>query len=461
MRLVKSSMKAALCLAVLAATGFISASSLVFAAALPVLTAAIYRNSVLLLVFAVSVGLVIIVRHISNIRLLAAGTEPLAHHTPAGTRRPRPDEAVADRIRPHAARARITGSLGPGRLAAPESLFQRSFEQRQRFIEGLGGSKESEAAVARALAYLARIQQPDGRWTFAQAGERQAGASRPNYDPALTGLAALCFLAADHTPAKPGPYQACTGRAMAFLTALQKPTGDLRGHGDMYGHAIAALALAEAATMTGDAACREAAIRAGRFILQAQHPRTGGWRYVPRDPGDTSVFGWQVMALHSAERLGAEIPEPARKLALGWLNRVSQSPRKMLAGYQNANHTRPMTAEAVFSRILLGQQLSAADQKEACDFLMGLPPGKGQPNFYYYYYGSLALMQMQNAAWQQWNAKMRDLLVRLQRRGGTLDGSWDPRHPLDRRGGRIYTTALAALTLEVYYRYLPMYVTGK
>jgi glycerol-3-phosphate acyltransferase PlsY len=63
-------------LVVLAATGFISASSLAFALALPVLTAVVYRNSVLLLVFAVGVALVIIVRHVSNIRRLAAGTEP-------------------------------------------------------------------------------------------------------------------------------------------------------------------------------------------------------------------------------------------------------------------------------------------------------------------------------------------------------------------------------------------------
>lgn len=63
-------------LLVLAATGFVSVSSLTFAAVLPLLTAVIYRNSVLLLLFAIGVALVIIVRHISNIRRLVAGTEP-------------------------------------------------------------------------------------------------------------------------------------------------------------------------------------------------------------------------------------------------------------------------------------------------------------------------------------------------------------------------------------------------
>jgi glycerol-3-phosphate acyltransferase PlsY len=63
-------------LVVLAATGFISVSSLALAAALPALTAVFYRNSILLLVFAAGVALIIIYRHVSNIRRLAAGTEP-------------------------------------------------------------------------------------------------------------------------------------------------------------------------------------------------------------------------------------------------------------------------------------------------------------------------------------------------------------------------------------------------
>ena len=55
---------------------------------------------------------------------------------------------------------------------------------------------------------------------------------------------------------------------------------------------------------------------------------------------------------------------------------------------------------------------------------------------------------------------MRYQLVRRQVSGGHADGSWDPadcRDPYDKLGGRIYTTSLAALTLEVYYRYLRLY----
>ena len=63
-------------LAVLAATGFVSLSSLFFACALPVLTAVIYRHNAPLLAFTLGVAVVIVVRHWANVRRLAAGTEP-------------------------------------------------------------------------------------------------------------------------------------------------------------------------------------------------------------------------------------------------------------------------------------------------------------------------------------------------------------------------------------------------
>jgi len=63
-------------LVLLAATGFVSVSSLAFAVALPALTALFYRGGGLLLLFAVGVGAIIVVRHVSNMRRLAAATEP-------------------------------------------------------------------------------------------------------------------------------------------------------------------------------------------------------------------------------------------------------------------------------------------------------------------------------------------------------------------------------------------------
>ena len=371
-------------------------------------------------------------------------------------RRPAAEEVEPDRAAPRALLLPLPDELRPGPLTSPASFLPRSFVQRQKLIKQMGGSKESEAAVARALVYLARNQEPDGRWAHF-AARRGKSSPRTAADTALTGLATLCYLAADHTPGKEGQYRQCVSKAIEFLLAGQKSNGDLRGGGRMYGQGIATLAIAEAAAMTGDPRYRQAAVKGAQFILKAQNRSTGGWRYKPNESGDTSVLGWQVMALHSVQRLGVKIPEDTSKLAFGWLRRVSRSRHKMLAGYTGPSPTPTMTAEAVFSRILLGQQLTQAQQKEVGDYLLANPPGRGQANFYYWYYASLALMQMRGEAWDKWNLKMRERLVRAQKRGGDLEGSWDTNCKWGKQGGRVYTTALATLTLEVYYRYLPMY----
>ncbi len=83
---------------------------------------------------------------------------------------------------------------------------------------------------------------------------------------------------------------------------------------------------------------------------------------------------------------------------------------------------------------------------------------RGKANFYYWYYATLALYQHGGEPWSRWNAAMRDRIVALQHDSGHRAGSWDPDDSLyGAKGGRIYCTALAALSLEVYYRYLRLY----
>lgn len=353
--------------------------------------------------------------------------------------------------------APLNEALGPGKFASPAPLFQRSPAMREKLLTELGGTPESEDAVSRALAYLARNQEPDGRWTLVTADDRGPG-KRGKYphDTALTGLAILTFLGADHTPAKPGPYREQIAKAIDYLIARGDGKGDFRGDGNMYDQGIVGIALAEAALMTGDARTRDAALAAARFIAKAQDPKSGGWRYRPGEYGDTSVLGWQIMALHSAEHLGFELSSDLRERTAKWLELVSQR-NSLAAGYQQGGPSPAMTAEAVFARILLNQTFNEKQLRSFEQYMFENPASKGERDYYYIYYATLSFNQLQGASWPKWNEPTRQLLIKEQRRGGKEDGSWKIINRWDQKGGQIYTTCMAALTLEVYYRYLPMY----
>ncbi len=399
------------------------------------------------------------------VRPVQQSSKSLVRQPVAPKRQPRPASQLttelAIRLRPQ----QPSGKLEPGRLTAPPSFFERSVEMRPRLVKAFGGSEKSEAAVERALKFLQRTQEDKGHWTVkgkaAVDRKKNKRDSTSSKDMALTGLATLCFLGHDHTHTKDGPYRKTITRALDYLVTHQGDDGNLMGekagNDRMYNHGIAALALAEAAGMTDDERIRAAAVKAAKFCVHAQNRRDGGWRYTPRHrDSDTSVFGWQVMAMRSAELTGEfKIPDESRKLARKWLAKCGSGPGRVLSAYQTGKPTPVMTAEGVFARILLGQTLDAEQTAAAAKNIFSRGPTRDR-NFYYWYYGSLALMQLQDERWEQWNAELRNSLVKRQNTRGPAAGSWDPKGKWADRGGRVYSTAMATLTLEVYYRYLPM-----
>ena len=112
-----------------------------------------------------------------------------------------------------------------------------------------------------------------------------------------------------------------------------------------------------------------------------------------------------------------------------------------------------MTAEAMVCRLFLKESPKGAAFSEAAEFLLQEPPGHGQANLYYWYYATLGLCQLEAAQWKAWNDALLDTLLPAQRTEGHVAGSWDPDTIWGGHGGRVYSTALAALCLEVYYRY--------
>lgn len=345
----------------------------------------------------------------------------------------------------------VANATGP-RVA----LAARDPRLRIEMVRKEGGTTLTEAAVARALRWLARRQRKDGRWELDGAIHSSS---------AGTGLALLPFLGAGQTHLA-GRYKDTVSRGLGWLVSRQEDDGDLRGdsagNSGMYAHGQCAIVLCEAFLLSGDERLREPAQRAVDFIVQAQYP-DGGWRYEPNPEsadkrGDTSVLGWQLMALQSARAANLTVPDETFELAGQYLDRASTDNGARYSYMRGEAPTATMTAEALLCRMYLGWTLEEPGLREGIRALAEeAPPSQDSPNFYYWYYGTQTFHHVGGKRWEEWNLKLRDRLVELQDASGPDAGSWPPLQQFDHAGGRIYTTSLAACTLEVYYRHLPIF----
>jgi hypothetical protein len=216
--------------------------------------------------------------------------------------------------------------------------------------------------------------------------------------------------------------------------------------------------MGEAYGMTGERRLEQPLRRAINYTIAAQDPYGGGWRYKPRDAGDTSQLGWQFMALRSGQLAGIAMPETTRQGIIHYLQSVASHGNGGLASYRPLEApSRTITAEAMLCWQFLGLSRDHPACDEAANYLLSASPGVGPTNFYYWYYGTLVMYQFQGDGWQRWNTAVTTQLVGLQNKEGPMAGSWDPDAVWGGYGGRVYSTALGAMCLEVYYRFLPVY----
>jgi hypothetical protein len=368
----------------------------------------------------------------------------------------------------------VVGSMGVGGGGMAGCFGYRDGGGKRKAVARFGGSAKTESAVEAALRWLKRHQQKEGYWAVWPKDNAPPKTAVNAYSKALTGFALLAFLGAGHTE-KAGMFRDNVRRAQRWLIQVQKKS-KTKGSWDrnMYTQGICALAMAEAYGMTKSPELRESAQSAIDVILKSQGPYEG-WNYTAKRAAgrnDTSVTGWNLMALKSAKIAGLKVDNTGFQGTMRWLD-LATRPKDGRCAYsgtvaraRKGGGSMAMCAAGVLMRQFMGVQRGDPILRAGAKTMDRYPPvwDKGV-NLYYWYYGTLCMFQMGGEHWKTWNTAMKKSLLDNQRKGGPLDGSandvdgsWDPVGGGGvARAGRVMSTTLGALSLEVYYRYLPMY----
>ena len=396
-----------------------------------------------------------------------------------------PEIAAMELPRRARPRRQVGGPATPAgtKIAAVESFSRRVMRTSggaASSAAGMGGPA-TEEAIERGLAYLASVQNDDGSWSLQGHGDSVILRS----DTAATGLCLLAFQGAGYTH-KQHQYAETVGAGLKFLLDNQRTSGNLyRSENEIsdrnvmfYSHGIAALAMCEAYGMTQDRDLRQGAQAALNYIMETQHRKRGGWRYMPQVSSDTSVTGWMMMALKSGDLSGLQVNQEAYEGINIWLS-LSRESEDRLDRYRynpyapdtpqqrhGRDPTPTMTAVGMLMRMYNGWSREHPAMQSAAEYLLTAPPQLGDKrrpkrDGYYWYYATQFMFHMGGDYWDRWNRYLNPLLLETQIKVGPESGSWDPELPVPDRwsvhAGRLYVTTMNLLNLEVYYRHLPIY----
>lgn len=359
---------------------------------------------------------------------------------------------------------------------ADDGFSGRTKAGKARLLKEFGGSPEGEEAVMLGLAWLVQMQKTDGHWQYDRAHHADLAAA--------TGMAVLAFTGAGQSH-KEGRYKQTVQAGVDWLAGAvdmgQGPDrGKFRTISNMYSQGIATLALVEAYGMTRDPKLQPPAQAAIDYIQKAQGPR-GSWGYTARTDNDTSILGWQIQALHAAQLTqgGLTVDPKVIERAMKFLDSVSPGQTKSTYGYSNAfgaAHGTSLTAIGLLCRYYMDgwrrEHTGFADGSKGLARRGQNMVRGGNIDLYYYYYATQVVRFYGGEEWKTWNegpagpdgkrtGGVADLLLRRQVRTPTDRGSWDPQMDIENglsfgpQCGRLGTTCMCLLTLEVYYRYAP------
>ena len=340
---------------------------------------------------------------------------------------------------------------------APGSMSNRSGEGRKASIGAYGGKwgEYAEAAVLRALEWLRINQNPDGSW-----GQ--------NDREAMAGLGILTFLAHGETTAS-DKYGETVQRAIRYLVARQNEKGEFANvetTGGTYAQAIAAYALSEAYGMTRIPSLKPVMERGIQVIIDGQQAKGGfDYRFAKGNRRDTSLGGWCCQAMKAAFIAGAENPKlkDAMEKAVADMKSAQKEDGSFYYTDRGSHSTHSITAVAVLSLQLLGHG-STAQVRQGLSSLGDADCNWSRPPqwpMYAWYYVTQTKFHQGGGNWSSWNNRFAPQFIRNQNPDGSWNSAGIAAFPSGNTGREnyhaVYSTTLAALSLQVYYRFLPTY----
>jgi hypothetical protein len=344
-----------------------------------------------------------------------------------------------------------------------------------------------DAAVNRALTWLAAMQQPDGSFPTLDMGQ-----------PGVTSLCVMSFMAHGHLPGE-GQYGERLERAVDYVLDSQSENGLLSrvgaqgatinrnvpheiGEAAAYNHAIASLMLSEFYGMSQSersdrvqkviAAALAASLQMQRWPKNPATDR-GGWRYIGRPvygtDSDLSVTGWELMFLRSARNAGFNVPKESIDEAVAYIRRCFHDNYGTFLYMQGKGNqdlrSRAMAGAGILALAHAGAH-NTPEAKRSADWLLQYDFEKYNEieqytqswpidRYHYSLFNSCqGLYQIGGQHWERFFPRtVRTLLANQQ-----PDGSWQAeRHQNDAKFGSAYTTALVVLSLGAPNQFLPVF----
>jgi hypothetical protein len=368
----------------------------------------------------------------------------------------------------------IIGMSGPAHEAYVIGRAERA--------RAVADAESTRKARTLALDWLKQHQADDGSWSATEF-ELQCRLNKCG-DPAtamtdagVTG-AALCAFVATGTTSKDETYGETLRLGLQYLVDRQSAEGcfadadaSLRVHDHLWG----ALAMTEAFAMTGSRRWRLAAKRAVSFVLAAQNPYLAWGQGVRQGRNDTGRTALAMAVLRSAQSCdlfeggGVEV-----KGAVAWIDKLTDPKTGRIGNERRGGVNDPTafprlpglapTAAGLLVRMLAGQRLgSTGPHRPGVELLRGSPPSPPEeatpPDYETWYWGGLAAHQIGGATWASWRQPLlRELRTsQFTTKGRDERGSWPAGHPRARHGGRVFATALNAMSLAVDRRYARLF----